>query len=87
MAEPKFKVADIDVYELIRAFGMERGAWINAATEEKRPTTEAEKITICVHAALEHALSRAAEASGGLDKLGKDILAKLADAVGDKRET
>jgi hypothetical protein len=42
---------------------MERSAWINAATEEGRRTTEAEKITICVLAALEHALGSAANAS------------------------
>jgi hypothetical protein len=82
MAEPKFKLADIDVYELIRALGMERSAWINAATEENRRTTEAEMITICVLSALEHALSRAAEASGGLDKLGEDALAALAAELG-----
>ena len=54
------KLADIDVDELVRALGKERSKWIDAASEEKRRSTEAEKATICMLAALEHVLSNIA---------------------------
>jgi hypothetical protein len=60
---PKMKLADVDVYELVHALGMERSAWIDAAKGENRRNTEAERITICVLAALERALKNAARAS------------------------
>jgi hypothetical protein len=57
------KLADIDAYELVKALRMERSAWIKNSKEEGRRETDAEKITICVLAALEHALANAAGAS------------------------
>jgi hypothetical protein len=57
------KLADVNVHELVHALGMERVAWINAAKEESRPKTDAERITICVLAALQRALQSAANAS------------------------
>jgi hypothetical protein len=57
------KLADVDVYELVHALGMERSAWLNVATEENRRNTEAERITICVLAALESALKTAASSA------------------------
>jgi len=53
------KLADVDVHELVKALGMERSAWIKIPKEEGRRETDAEKTTICVLAALEHALARA----------------------------
>jgi hypothetical protein len=57
------KLADVDVYELVHALGVERSAWLNVATEENRRNTEAERITICVLAALESALKTAASSA------------------------
>jgi hypothetical protein len=54
------KLADVDVHELVKALGAERSAWIKIPKQEGRRETDAEKITICVLAALEHALGRAA---------------------------
>jgi hypothetical protein len=79
----QMKLADVDVYQLVRALGMERSAWIDAAREEGRKTTDAEKVTICVLSALERALGSAATASDP----GDELLAELAAAFGDKRET
>jgi hypothetical protein len=42
------KLADIDVYELVDALGMERTALVNAAKEEGRRPTDAESVTICI---------------------------------------
>lgn len=53
------KLAEVDVFELVHALAVERSAWTNVAKEEGRRLTEAEKTTICVLAALEHALSKA----------------------------
>jgi hypothetical protein len=50
------RLADIDVDDLARALGMERSAWVNLARDEKRQHTDAERVTICILAALEHAL-------------------------------
>jgi hypothetical protein len=47
------KLADIDVYELVDALGMERIALVNAAKEEGRRPTDAERVTICVLRALD----------------------------------
>jgi hypothetical protein len=55
------KLADIDVYELVDAFGTERTALVNAAREEGRRPTDAERVTICVLQALERALKAAAD--------------------------
>jgi hypothetical protein len=52
------KFADVEIHDLVRALGQERSAWINLTTEEKRRHTEAEVVTMCVLAALEHALAR-----------------------------
>jgi hypothetical protein len=52
------KFADVEIHDLVRALGQERSAWINLATEQKRPHTEAERVTICVLAALKNVLAR-----------------------------
>ena len=52
------KLGDVDVDELIRALGAERSEWIENAGQEKRRHTEAERITMCVLAALQRALER-----------------------------
>jgi hypothetical protein len=57
------KLADIDAHELVKALHMERSAWIKNPKDEGRRETDAEKITISVLAALEHALTHAAKAS------------------------
>jgi hypothetical protein len=61
------KLADIDVYELVDALGMERTALVNAAKEEGRRSTDAERVTICVLRALERALKAAADKSQARD--------------------
>ena len=55
----QMKLADIDVDEFVKALHMERSAWIKAPKEQGRRETEAEKITICMLAALEHAFANA----------------------------
>ena len=55
------KLSDIEISELVFALGMERSAWIDIAKQEGRRHTEAEKVTMSVLAALEHALARAAK--------------------------
>jgi hypothetical protein len=50
------RLADIDVDELAHALGMERSGWVNIARDEKRRNTDAELVTICILAALEHVL-------------------------------
>jgi hypothetical protein len=55
------KLADIDVYELVDALGMERTALVNAAKQEGRRPTDAERVTICALGALERALKAAAD--------------------------
>jgi hypothetical protein len=42
------KLADMDVYELVDALGMERTALVSAAKEEGRRPTDAERVMICV---------------------------------------
>ena len=54
------KLAEIEIDELVHALGMERSAWIRIAREERRQHTDAERVTMCILAALEHALKRAA---------------------------
>jgi hypothetical protein len=51
------KLADIEIHDVVQALGRERSGWVKLATEERRPHTEAERVTICVLAALEHALA------------------------------
>jgi hypothetical protein len=53
------KLAEMDVDVLITALGWERSRWIALKTEEARQLTEAEKATVSVLSALEHALKRA----------------------------
>jgi hypothetical protein len=48
------KLGEIDLDELVRALGAERSAWIKVASEEGRRHTDAERVTMCVLAALEH---------------------------------
>ena len=55
------KLADIDVYELVDALGMERTALVKAAKEEGRRPTDAERVTTCALRALERALKAAAD--------------------------
>ena len=57
------KLADIDVDELVKALHMERSTWIKAPKEQGRRETDAEKVTICVLAALEHVFANAAASS------------------------
>jgi len=52
------KLADVEIDELIRALGLERSAWINLASKKGHRHTEAERVTICVLAALEQALAK-----------------------------
>ena len=52
------KLGDIELNDLVWALGQERSAWINVAREENRRHTEAERMTMCVLAALEHALAK-----------------------------
>jgi hypothetical protein len=51
------KLADIDVGEFIRALGNERSKWLDVVRNEKRQTTDAERTTICLLAALENVFS------------------------------
>jgi hypothetical protein len=53
------KLAELDVDVLIDAIGWERSRWVGLKTEENRQLTEAEKTTVCVLGAIEHALMRA----------------------------
>jgi hypothetical protein len=55
------KLADIDVYELVDALGMERTALVNAAKEGGRRPTDAERVTTCALRAFERALKAAAD--------------------------
>ncbi|MFZ0093755.1 MAG: hypothetical protein WB563_01295 [Pseudolabrys sp.] len=57
------KLADIDAHELVKALHNERSVWIKNPKDQGRRETEAEKITICVLAALEHVFAHAAGAS------------------------
>lgn len=57
------KLADIDVDELVKALHMERSTWIKAPKEQGRRETDAEKVTICVLTALEHAFATARASS------------------------
>ena len=47
------RLADVDVDELVKALHMERSTWIKAPKEQGRRETDAEKVTICVLAALD----------------------------------
>jgi hypothetical protein len=55
------KLADIEIDDLVRSLRRERSAWVKLASEEKRRHTEAERVTISVLAALEHALARVSQ--------------------------
>jgi hypothetical protein len=57
------RLADIDVDDLVKALHMERSTWIKAPKEQGRRETDAEKVTICVLAALEHAFANARASS------------------------
>ncbi len=50
------KLADVEIDELVRVLQKVRSGWINVANEERRLHTEAEKVTICILAALEQTL-------------------------------
>ena len=47
----------------IKALHMERSTWIKAPKEQGRRETDAEKVTICVLAALEHVFANARASS------------------------
>lgn len=53
------RLADLEVEDVIAALRKERSAWIDAAQREGRRETEAEKVTICILAALERVLAKA----------------------------
>jgi hypothetical protein len=55
------KLSDIDAYDLVDALGNERNALVNAARDQGRRPTDAERMTICVLQALECALKAAAD--------------------------
>ena len=57
------RLADVDVDELVKALHMERSTWIKAPKEQGRRETDAEKVTICVLAALEHVFANAGASS------------------------
>jgi hypothetical protein len=57
------RLADVDVDELVKALHMERSTWIKAPKEQGRRETDAEKVTICVLAALEHVFANARASS------------------------
>jgi hypothetical protein len=61
------KLADVDVYELVKALGMERTALDNAAKEQGRRPTDAERMTICTLRALERAFKAAADKTRARD--------------------
>jgi hypothetical protein len=55
-------LGDLDVHDLIDALGVERSTWINILKERNRRLTDAERVTICVLAAIEGALRKVASA-------------------------
>ena len=55
------KLSDIDAYDLVEALGNERNALVNAARDQGRRPTDAERMTICILQALECALKAAAD--------------------------
>jgi len=55
------KLSDIDAYDLVDALGNERNALVNAARDQGRRPTDAERMTICVLQALGCALKAAAD--------------------------
>jgi hypothetical protein len=55
------KLSDIDAYDLVDALGNERNALVNAARDQGRRPTDAERMTICTLQALERALKAAAD--------------------------
>jgi hypothetical protein len=61
--EMAMKLAEIDIDELVSALRTERTGWINVASQERRKHTEAECVTMCILAALEHALARVSSTS------------------------
>ncbi len=69
------KLADIDVYELVDALGVERTALVNAAKEEGRRPTDAERVTTCALRALERALKAAADKGRACMRSGTTLAA------------
>jgi hypothetical protein len=53
----QMKLAEIDLDDLKQALRTERTAWIKVADEEHRRPTDAERVTVCILMALEHALA------------------------------
>jgi hypothetical protein len=54
------KLGDLDLNDIIDALGMVRSDWITIQKEEHRRLTDADRVTVCVLAALEQALRRLA---------------------------
>jgi hypothetical protein len=54
------KLGDLDLNDIIDALGMVRSDWITIQKEENRRLTDADRVTVCVLAALEQALRRLA---------------------------
>jgi DNA invertase Pin-like site-specific DNA recombinase len=54
------KLGDLDLNDIIDALGMVRSDWIKIQKEENRRLTDADRVTVCVLAALEQALRRLA---------------------------
>jgi hypothetical protein len=54
------KLGDLDLNDVIDALGMVRSDWINIQKEGNRRLTDADRVTVCVLAALEQALRRLA---------------------------
>jgi len=57
------KLEHIDVDELLQALRLERSAWVTAADSEERSLTESERATVCMLAAFERVLAKAARHS------------------------
>jgi DNA invertase Pin-like site-specific DNA recombinase len=56
------KLGDLDLNDVIDALGMVRSDWIKIQKEENRRLTDADRVTVCVLAALEQVLRRLASA-------------------------
>lgn len=57
------RIADLELDDLVDALRAERSKWISAAPNEGRGPTDAERVTICLLAAMEQVLCNARERS------------------------
>ena len=70
------KLGDLDLNDVIDALGMVRSDWIKIQKEENRRLTDADRVTVCVLAALEQVLRRLAssqQARGAAEQAGLAI--------------